>query len=395
MNERQALKAVEELRKGIPPLGLIEHFTVGRKSEISELQQHLEKTDATVLLLKANYGSGKSHLLRLIREKALELRYAVSYVALDAKADVRFNRMDQILGAILRTVEVPGSGSVAGVRGLFDFLGETIEKARLGSRSTFWENLTNEWKWDFSETLKSPGLFVALRAWITKDSNAQELVVDWLLKSDEYKAQRRLLYTTLVANQRRHFRDPRPEYQFYNEKIFFFRENAYQQSWDALTDVDRLLKSAGMSGLIVLFDEFEDILTNLNRVNFQEAAFWNLFLFFSGKRFPGMTFYAVTPGFVEKCKSLLLEKGRFDFDYKRFDHLPTFSMSPLAERELQQLASRMIDAHAVAYGYEPTSKLRKQVEKIVTRDAGSPSQDRARNTIKEVVKQLDESLDEG
>ena len=150
MNERQALKAVEELRKGIPPLGLIEHFTVGRKSEISELQQHLEKTDATVLLLKANDGSGKSHLLRLIREKALELRYAVSYVALDAKSGVRFNRMDQILGAILRTVEVPGNGSVAGVRGLFDFLGETIEKARSGSRSKFWANLTNEWEWDFS-----------------------------------------------------------------------------------------------------------------------------------------------------------------------------------------------------------------------------------------------------
>ncbi len=394
MNKRQALRAIEELRKGIPPVGLVDHFTVGRRSEIASLEQHLESKDATVLLLKANYGSGKSHLLRLIREKALDLKYAVSYVTLDAKSGVRFNRMDQILGAILRSVELPGSTSVEGIRGLFDFFCEKAEKARLDGKSKFWSSLTNDWKWDFSETLKSPGLYVALRAWMTENNDAQELVVDWLQKSEEYRAQRKLLYTKLVANQRQHFRDPRPEWQFYKDEIFLLNTNAHQQSWDSLADINTLLKSAGMSGLIVLFDEFEDVLTNLNRVNLQEAAFWNLFLFFSGKRFPGMTFYAVTPGFVDKCKGLLLDKGRFDFDYSRFDHLPTFSMSPLAERELQQLASRIIEAHALAYEYEPTDRLLGQIQRLVTRDAKSPVQDRARHTIKEVVKHLDTSLEE-
>lgn len=393
MNERQALRAIEELRKGIPPVGLVEHFTVGRRSEITTLEEHLKKTDATVLLLKANYGSGKSHLLRLIREKALELGYAVSYVTLDAKSGVRFNRMDQILGAILRSVEVPGDASKAGIRRMFDFFCDAAEKAREDRKSKFWAKLTNDWKWDFSEILKSPGLFVALRAWMTKDNEAQDLAVDWLLKSENYRAQRTLLYTKLVANQRRHFRDPRQDWQFYKDDVFLFHTNAYRQSWDALADINTLLKSGGLSGLIVLFDEFEDVLTNLTRVNFQEAAFWNLFLFFSGERFPGMTFYAVTPGFPDKCKSLLLQKGRFDFDYKRFDHLPTYSMSPLGERELQQLASRIIEAHAIAYDYEPTDRLLKQVQRLVVRDAQSPAQDRARFTIKEVVKQLDDALD--
>ena len=37
MTPREALRAVEDLRKGIPPDGCVRHFTVGRKSEITEL----------------------------------------------------------------------------------------------------------------------------------------------------------------------------------------------------------------------------------------------------------------------------------------------------------------------------------------------------------------------
>lgn len=393
MNKSQALRAMEELRKGIPPVGLVEHFTVGRQSEIAALQQHLVNDDSTVLLLKANYGSGKSHLLRLIREKALKLNCAVSYVALDAKSGIRFNRMDQVLGAILRSIELPGDRGGAGVRGLFDALCEVADRECRKGKDNFWTRLTKSGCWEFSETLKSPALFVALRAWATRNSDAQDLAADWLLKSEAYRAQRKRLYTSLVADLRKHFRDPRAEWQFYKDEVFLLHTSAYRQSWDALADVDTLIKAAGMKGLVVLFDEFEDVLTNLTSINHQEAAFWNLFLFFAGERFPGMTFYAVTPGFVDKCKSLLLKKERYDFDYRQFDELPTFAMSPLREGELQSLALRIVDAHAVAYGYQPDPRVVKRIEALVSRDAKSPSQDRARFTIKEVVKHLDDALE--
>lgn len=393
MNTRQALRAIEELRKGIPPVGFVEHFTVGRKSEIRSLEDHLQSKDSTVLLLKANWGSGKSHLLRLIREKALRLGYAVSYVQLDAKSGVRFNRMDQILGAILRSVEVPQEQYPAGLRGLLDFISNAAEVARRDGKPEFWTELTNDWTWDFSEVLSSSGFFVALRAWMTGEAQAQEMVVDWLLKSENYRAQRKVLYTGLVSDLRPHFRDPRPDYQFYQDDVFLFFRDDYRQSWDTLADINTLLQQAGLSGLIVLFDEFEDVLTNLSRIDYQEKAFWNLFLFFSGKRFPGMTFYAVTPGFAEKCKGLLLDSGRFDFDYSRFDHLPTFEMSPLEEPELQELAVRIAAAHAIAYSYAPPPALLDKVRRVVTRESRSPVQDRARQTIREVVKTLDDAME--
>src|SRR5258708_73029 len=98
----EAQHIVESLRKGIPPYGYIRHFTVGRESEIRQLSDRLQRSKPGVLLLKANYGSGKTHLLRFVRESALEAGYAVSFVELDAKSGVRFNKMDQILGAIWR-----------------------------------------------------------------------------------------------------------------------------------------------------------------------------------------------------------------------------------------------------------------------------------------------------
>ena len=50
------------------------------------------------LLIHANYGAGKSHLLRVLRELALERGFAVALIVADAQGGVRFNRMDTVFG---------------------------------------------------------------------------------------------------------------------------------------------------------------------------------------------------------------------------------------------------------------------------------------------------------
>jgi hypothetical protein len=93
---------------------MVRHFTVGRKMEVAQLQAFLQESSACSVLLQANYGSGKTHLLRFLRECALEAGYVVSAVTLDAKSAVRFNRMDQIMGAIFRNIELPSSPGTRG-----------------------------------------------------------------------------------------------------------------------------------------------------------------------------------------------------------------------------------------------------------------------------------------
>jgi len=395
MHLAQAQRVIESLRKGIPPDGFVRHFTVGRASEVAQLKDKLDDVMPGATLLRANYGSGKTHLLRFIRECALEKGFAVSAVTLDCKGAVRFNRMDQVFGAICRHVEVPGIPGQKGIRPVLNFVVEHLERAKAGHTESFWHALTNNWRWDYSDVLESPAVFVAVRAWATGQSAAHDRVEDWLLQPWAYRSQRRLLYSDLVGSLRRCFHDPRAEWQFYDHGVFCFHTQGYAQSWSALRDVQRLLCEAGLKGLVLLFDEFEDVVTNLNNVAHQESAFWNLFQFYSGKQFPGLSFYAVTPEFVDKCVSLLVDKGRWDYDYARFKEIPTFQMTPLDVEELEQLAMRILDAHGVAYGWEPDLVMRAtELKNIVRKAAALQIQDRARHAITSVVKALDRLLEE-
>jgi hypothetical protein len=390
-----AQRVIESLRMGIPPEGHIGYFTVGRKAEIAQLTSRLTRADSGALLVKANYGSGKTHLLRFIREEALRNDFAVSAVTLDAKGAVRFNRMDQVFGAICRNIEIPSAPGQKGIRPFFDSIIARLERSKSTSTSSFWNRLTNNWQWDYSEELDSNAMFLALRAWAAGSPAVRDTVEDWLFQPWTYQSQRKKLYAVLVEGLRRHFRAPRPEWQFYAHDVFRFDSQGYDQSWAARRALHTLSRESGLKGLIILFDEFEDVVTNLRNVAHQEAAFWNLFQFYAGKQFPGMTYYAVTPEFVEKCIQVLINKGRWDYDYTRFTALPTFHMSPLEVEELRELASRIALAHGDAYGWDAAAMVKRATLAAVVKKAATVQiQDRARHTIVSVVKTLDAHLED-
>ena len=387
MNPNEALRVIESLRKGVPPDGFVRDFTVGRREEIKELQRRLSDAGGTALLLKANYGAGKSHLIRFIREEALDQRFAVSVVTLDSSSSIRFNRMDQIFGAICRNIETPNLRNIKGIRCLLDVLKNQIHAK---SEGPFWNYLSNGWKWDYSEHLDSQALYVAVRAWATGNADACDLIEDWLLNPWQYRGQRKKLYCHLVSNMRKHFRDPRPEWKFYADEVFMFHTGGYAQSWAALRDLERLACAVGLKGLVILFDEFEDVITNLRNVAHQEAAFWNLFHFYSGKQYPGKTFYAVTPEFVEKCKIRLLEKGRWDMDLSMFDALPKFEMSPLNRPHLVSLGKKIVEIHSLAYEWNGQFSVNREDLEAWMKEATTVQlQDRTRQAITTTVKRLD------
>lgn len=400
MNDVEAQRAIESLRKGIPPDGYVRHFTVGRTHEIDDLEKRLTSGASGALLLKANYGSGKTHLLRFIKETALERGYAVSLITLDATSAVRFNRMDQILGNVVRCMEVPGR-TPRGPASLFQaVLDAMTSPCPDPTRRRHLSELSSDNSWDHSSTLQSPALYVALRAWIVGSRNGDDVadipqeVEAWLCEPWNYYVRRKWLYQRFVGGLRRYFRDPRAEWQFYNTDtgMFIFRVADYRQSWDALADLHTLAKLAGLTGLVILVDEFEDVIYGLRNVGYQQQAFWNLFRL-SGGGLPGPSFYAVTPSFVDKCKNVLLGKGVRDYDFSRFERLPTFEMSPLGTSELESLAMKILETHGIAYGWEPDAVMRAaQLLGIVRKAAALQVQDRARHVIIRVVTALDELL---
>jgi hypothetical protein len=386
-----AQEIVESLRFGIPPDGCVRELTVGREHEISYLLNHLSGTSRS-LLVKANWGAGKTHLLRLLQEEALARGYITSFVTADANAAVRFNRMDQVFGAACQNIQIPGKRE-RGLQHLLDVFVEAYndDPLRPGLRE-----ISNNGRWDYSEFLAAPAVFIALRAWLfavqsTNGHVTRNTILDWFGSPWVYRTQRRVLYRELVDRDRAMFRDSRAEWQFYADNVFFFHTDGHRQSWDALNDLHVLAQALGYAGLILLVDEFEDVIRNLGRINWQQAAFWNLFTMFRGQRFKGQSYFAVTPDFEQRCKRLLLEKMIVDYDYNQFDQLPSCRITPPTGDQLLTLIPKLVDIHEAAYGWKADEpKIQLTLARTCDELEKSVMADRVRMTIKKMVAFLDD-----
>lgn len=386
----EAERLIEQLRYGIPPSGYVRHFTVGRQDELSQLERNLRYgMNGKAVLVRANYGAGKSHLLSLIRDLALQANYATSLIVVKAHQGVRFNRMDQVFSAVCRDIQCPGR-SDSGVASLFRAYADADASKLDEDLRADRKELEDEGKWREPGLLISPAIYIALRAAVvTDDDDTRDLVSDWLTRSEPDTMSRVRLVETLVQDLR--LGDPRGTYALYQDVQL--RRDGYKPTWDALSDLNTVARLAGYRGLVLLFDEFEDIIQNLNNINYETTALENLFRFFSGE-YDGAAYFAVTPDFVRKCKDRLLMKSVWDFAYSRFDELPHFELSPIDFNDLLRLCSQIAHVHSRAYEWD-TEKLFdwKQAVASLWRHWNPHSPERIRTSATLFVDLLDRALD--
>lgn len=332
LTPEEAERIIESLRMGVPPMGFTLPFTVGRKAELAELKRTLtgDVVAGSGRFLKANYGSGKSHLLKVIREMALDAGYAVSFITMDASGGVRGNRMDQVLEAVCRGIELPPGGS-PGLASLF----------RVAVNSGV----------DVDRVVRSG-------YWIRPNPVNYDRVADRFQRGQYFK-----------------YRSDRPQF--------------YRQCWNALTDLHTLAKACGFKGLVLLVDEFEDVVTNLIRSDYKRAAFDNLLAFFDGEKFAGLSYFAVTPEFTIRVqvRRPLRADGSVPW-------LPSFELAPPGKADVKRLAYTIRAVHAIAYDLESDETLSngdldRQVDKLL----GISSQDRIRQTIEGIVEALDDAVE--
>jgi hypothetical protein len=380
---------VESLRYGIPPAGHVREFTVGRREQLALLEETLARAGdgrGAALLVKANYGGGKSHLLRIIRERALEAGYAVSLVVTDARNGTRFNRMDTIFGAVTRSLEAPSS-SVTGLRALFDAFRGAYEER--GQSEPLMRVLSARGTWAQNEQLSDPVL-IGLRAWVLGRESQRSVVEEWFAWPQPYQNRRKDLYYELVADVEHRFNDRRSEAQYYYQNALAFHNDGHRNAWDGLGDLHAIAVASGFRGLVLLFDEFEDVIQNLNNRLYQVAAFRNLFDFFSGDAYPGMAYFAVTPDFARACREELLGRGVYDFPVREFARLPSFELQPIDEADFTVLGTRIAEIHGIAYGWNPGRLTNERSWRSLVKEAwGSPAPDRIRQAIQRLVQYLD------
>jgi hypothetical protein len=94
-------KMLEAFRLGVAPGFAITDITVGREREL-EIIHNWQKYDFGSLMLIGQYGQGKSHMIRYIREKALQEGYVVA--TCDIGKESQMSKPRTVLSTLLKTM---------------------------------------------------------------------------------------------------------------------------------------------------------------------------------------------------------------------------------------------------------------------------------------------------
>jgi len=108
---------IEGLRSGVPYRETAETFTLGRTpnlvalSRLMEALEHQRQAPSHGLIIRAQYGDGKTHLLHALATMAEERNWLVSLVTLSRETPL--DRLDHLYPKIMQNIYRPGSNQPA------------------------------------------------------------------------------------------------------------------------------------------------------------------------------------------------------------------------------------------------------------------------------------------
>lgn len=109
-NLKGGREVIEAFRAGIVPKNWIKGWTVGRAKELSQVKTWLHDQTSGTLVIKGEYGTGKTHLIEYLYHQALELKYAVARVSIDPlSTPLAFPK--RIYRQLMQTLSVPYEGT--------------------------------------------------------------------------------------------------------------------------------------------------------------------------------------------------------------------------------------------------------------------------------------------
>ncbi len=109
LDRETAQEIIEELRKGTPSTRYASFYSAGGRDFLESVQsRHLSRASrgGRIRFISGSWGSGKTHFLRLVREKAFESGFLVSTVELSAD-EAPFNKFEQVFYQIVRKITSP------------------------------------------------------------------------------------------------------------------------------------------------------------------------------------------------------------------------------------------------------------------------------------------------
>lgn len=341
LTKERARHIINALKNGVVPDYDLELLCVGRNKEIQEFERCLEIIaggSGTVKFLNGEYGSGKSFLLNVIRQTAVKNNFIVSKIQVDR--GFRFNNLEHLYYHVMHNLTLNITGkSVTNFEGIFDLWISKLQEASDRSKAAEEINQViaalNRYNMSFARA------FLAyIKARIEKDRVLSDTIASWLMGEKNIPASLKSKFD-IVGNIDR------------------------LNSIDFLKAFIELIKLMGYSGLIIIIDELELIMSE--RVDIRKVSYENLRnmidICCSGELGSCMFVFAATDDFFENpekgittYEALSQRLGdAIDKTNSSMQDLrqPIIRLQKLSIEEFQELTDRIIDIYKKLYDFEP------------------------------------------
>lgn len=250
---RTLRRAIRCLKRGVFPSASIDEFTFGREVELSSIGQQLDAAISGLsrhVFVEGTYGLGKSHMLKAIEAMALRRGFAVAWVTLDGQNHA-CNHPTRYFHSLLESLRVPDSPT----RGLASLVREWLRSEKRDSMISWAASATSSW----------------LSFLVTQHSRNLNTLEDFPYLGA-------LLESRDIARR--------------NGKQWFGTVS------ERIAAVSGLVRAAGFSGVVYLFDELETVATLLSLITQRLLSYEFLNLLIDGRRHTNCMFaFAATPDF--------------------------------------------------------------------------------------------------
>lgn len=371
MRDFESVRIIETLRSGVSSRHLSALFSYGRESLLEMVQRDLDglaaRGGSRAVVLRGDYGEGKTHFLNTVFNLAQQRNFAVSFVVLSKETP--FHRLDRVYPKVACETYLPGENE-AGLEALLrDIRPDSKVAAELLA---------------FAQDELHPKIACVLGNYFQAPESYhvhllyRDLVGDWL-PLPELKSLHRFNFGRPV-------------------KIEKFTPRLHV--WDYFRLLAHLIRVRGFAGWVILFDEFE--LVGTLGIAARGEAYWNLGRFLFPGESAGLeatyTIFSTFSGFwsvrllaerrpdLEEVPARLLAKGepRKAETVRRV--LNTLLQEPvnlesLTTAEIRRMLEKVAELHARACGWEPAVDLDKLL--TVTKHA------RLRTKIRYTLEYLD------
>lgn len=341
----QARAIIEGLRKGLVPVEYVSFFTVGRTNWLTCIEDDLDNFIAEgggkVRFINGDYGDGKTHFMSMIRQLALEKKFAASFVVLTRDTPIhKFERVYQEIVSQLR-----GCFAGVGIRALIKHWMNEQQTPDVDVNALI-HSLQQNQTMDSNFINALIGLLQADKPAdlaVTRDMiNAQDILFQWFEGKKVPKKELAKFHVYETLNKA-------------NSKAFL----------DSLVAFLRVL---GHKGFILLFDELETVLAQ--SASIRNAAYETIRLLMDNTEHAQYlhVFFALIPDV------LLAEKGFKSYDalWSRVrtigdstalnyrGTLIDLHKTPLKQQELINLGIFLRKIHEISYRWD--------AEKLVSED---------------------------